>query len=133
MNRILPITLIMLIVVGGVALSQDINAQDQKGNTQLHQAVQSGNIAMVTISLVNGADVTIRNNDGETPIEMAIRYHEWAVKQTTSLKFSNLYAYSDNVVDQLKNEIKHARDKAENDLRIQTYGTIISLFFILTQ
>jgi len=60
-----------LLVIGRIpkdaAGMQIINAQDNLGNTALHYAVQNGDTYTVQALIVAGADITIKNNKGETP------------------------------------------------------------------
>lgn len=54
--------------------SIDIDAQDALGNTPLHWAVLWGNNLLVTKELIlQGADVTIKNKSGKTPLDIAIQ------------------------------------------------------------
>lgn len=48
------------------------NYQGPFGNTLLHIAVMSGNIAEVERLLAAGADPTIANRDGQTPADVAM-------------------------------------------------------------
>ena len=43
------------------------------GDTALHEAVRDGRVAVAAVLLENGADVTIENNAGETPLYAALR------------------------------------------------------------
>ncbi len=54
----------------------DINAQNQAGNTVLHEAVNFGAVRCVQLLLAAGADVSITRNDGSTPMQNATRYHQ---------------------------------------------------------
>ncbi|KAG7325225.1 hypothetical protein KOW79_011541 [Hemibagrus wyckioides] len=51
----------------------DINAVDYKGNTALHYACQCKSHKLVPLLLEANADTLIQNNDGETPLDIAIR------------------------------------------------------------
>ena len=53
----------------------DINAPGCHGETPLHCAVGWGNIDIVELLLVRGADVTLLNNDGKTALDEAIKYN----------------------------------------------------------
>lgn len=61
----------------------DVNAKDEQGRTPLHTAVSSVLGAEVIPTLLkNGADKTIRDINGETPLELAIR-----VNNTKAIQF----------------------------------------------
>lgn len=49
----------------------DINAVDNDGSTSLHLAAELGNIQIVRILLANGANPSLQNKAGETPIDLA--------------------------------------------------------------
>jgi hypothetical protein len=53
-----------------------LNRQDERGNTALHLAVESGFVEMVILLLDYGADRTIRNPYGWTPLHLAVRKSE---------------------------------------------------------
>ncbi|MFA5960466.1 MAG: ankyrin repeat domain-containing protein [Tatlockia sp.] len=55
---------------------QSINAQDKEGNTRMHHASLKGDVALVKKLLNNGANVSITNKSGETPLELAIQHSE---------------------------------------------------------
>jgi ankyrin repeat protein len=50
----------------------DINAKDQSGETALHRATRQNNHEVVELLTRNGADLTIKNNDGQRAHEIAI-------------------------------------------------------------
>ena len=47
----------------------DVNFQDDKGNTILHEAV--GNISIMRLLLDAGSDPSIKNKNQDTPLEIA--------------------------------------------------------------
>ncbi|XP_053367603.1 ankyrin repeat domain-containing protein 22 isoform X1 [Clarias gariepinus] len=51
----------------------DINAVDYKGNTPLHYACQCKSHLHVSLLLKANADTSIKNKDGETPLDIAVR------------------------------------------------------------
>lgn len=57
-------------------MREDINKQNEYGNTKLHSAVYRGDIAEVARLLDMGADVTIRNKHGKTATDLAIENEE---------------------------------------------------------
>ncbi|MBR5879374.1 MAG: ankyrin repeat domain-containing protein, partial [Akkermansia sp.] len=50
----------------------DINAQDEDGDTVLHDAVIANEPEIVQMLLEAGADVSIRNEEGQTPEDIAL-------------------------------------------------------------
>jgi Ankyrin repeats (3 copies) len=52
----------------------DVNAQDHKGWTPLHYAVLSKSPAAVALLVESGADLQLKNNSGNNPIDIAIRF-----------------------------------------------------------
>jgi hypothetical protein len=61
----------LLLARGGDAL--ELDARDQYGTTALHRAPQGGKAEIVRLLLQAGADPTIRNNYGRTPLDVARR------------------------------------------------------------
>ena len=51
---------------------QDLNLQDNNGNTYLHFAIGALNISIIRRLLIEGADKNLQNNQGLTPIDQAI-------------------------------------------------------------
>ena len=51
----------------------DLNAQDRKGRTPLHQAMYGGDLEKAEVLIVLGADPRIPNRRGKTPLEVARR------------------------------------------------------------
>lgn len=49
-----------------------LNNKDKEGNTALMLAVTYGNTRVVRRLLIHGADRSIKNNEGLTPLEVAI-------------------------------------------------------------
>ena len=50
----------------------DPNAQEQGGYTPLHAAAQNGDEATIRALLYGGADLTLRSDDGKTPLDLAL-------------------------------------------------------------
>uniref|UniRef100_A0A1B6D484 Osteoclast-stimulating factor 1 n=1 Tax=Clastoptera arizonana TaxID=38151 RepID=A0A1B6D484_9HEMI len=46
-----------------------VNAQNKIGDTALHAAAAHDHIGVIKLLLDKGADMTVQNNDGETPLE----------------------------------------------------------------
>lgn len=58
----------------------DLNAKDQSGETALHRATRQSNRELVELLTRNGADLTIKNNDGQRASDIAtkMKYHDLA-------------------------------------------------------
>ncbi|EKD72361.1 MAG: hypothetical protein ACD_45C00694G0001 [uncultured bacterium] len=52
--------------------SEFINLCSNKGNTALHLAAKSGNVAAIKFLIMQGADIESKNNNDETPLDLAI-------------------------------------------------------------
>lgn len=49
----------------------DIDVTNDHGNTPIHNAVRKGHTKVVKVLLENGADLSIKNVKGKTPIDLA--------------------------------------------------------------
>ena len=58
---------------GEFAISSDINAVDEDGNTVLHLAAKINDADLVTYFIVKGADPELKNYDSDTPLHVAIK------------------------------------------------------------
>lgn len=56
-----------------MSISDQLNRTDGSGNTPLHKAAEGGYVHQADDCLNKGADVNKRNNDGETPLDVAQR------------------------------------------------------------
>jgi len=57
----------------------DVNAKDNYGDTSLHDAAKFGHEGIVRILLENGADRSIKNNEGKDPLQVAQEHEKPAV------------------------------------------------------
>jgi len=51
----------------------DINEMDENGNTALHTAARINEADLVTFLIYKGANVELKNHDGDTPLHIAIK------------------------------------------------------------
>ena len=61
----------MEVVKGLIQAGGQVNRQDGKGATPLHVASGHGHVEVITALLAAGADKTIKNEDGDTPHDVA--------------------------------------------------------------
>lgn len=60
----------------------DVNTQDHDGDTALHGAAQTGNVAIIDLLLAKGAKLNVKNKVGGTPLMWAAVYgHEEAARR----------------------------------------------------
>ncbi len=77
--------------------NSEVNAADTNGYTALHHAVTNGFEKVAYILVMNGADLSLRNREGDTPIDivdkiLSSRYHKRFV---AFLFFSNSHVNYD--------------------------------------
>eukprot|EP01129_Flabellula_baltica_P011773 TRINITY_DN5205_c0_g1_i3.p1 TRINITY_DN5205_c0_g1~~TRINITY_DN5205_c0_g1_i3.p1 ORF type:complete len:487 (+),score=95.27 TRINITY_DN5205_c0_g1_i3:772-2232(+) len=60
-----------LILNGANLSSTDIN-----GNTPLHHSIKCGSLLSSALLLLRAADINLRNNEGESPLDLAIKYED---------------------------------------------------------
>lgn len=53
-----------------------VNSRDAFGWTPLHEAARIGSVGAVKLLLAHGADIRARNDDGQTPLDVARRSRE---------------------------------------------------------
>ncbi|XP_061837189.1 ankyrin repeat domain-containing protein 22 isoform X3 [Nerophis lumbriciformis] len=56
-----------------LSTSVDVNALDYKGNTALHYVCVTGRQSLVASLLLRDAQPQVKNHEGETPLDIAIR------------------------------------------------------------
>src|SRR5574344_783862 len=56
----------------------DINEKDAAGNTALHAAAETGDADLVTFLLLKGANATLVNDDGDTPLLIAVKKQKYS-------------------------------------------------------
>jgi len=62
------------------------NEQDENGNTLLHIACEYGNFEMVRLLIeIHNAKKNIKNNNGQTPLDIAFIYDEKEHQELKSL------------------------------------------------
>ncbi|XP_071604874.1 ankyrin repeat domain-containing protein 22 isoform X3 [Heliangelus exortis] len=66
--------LIKMLLRAGV----DVNATDFSGSTALHYACEMKNLAVIPLLLEAHADASVKNQDGETPLDIArrLKFHD---------------------------------------------------------
>ena len=61
-------------VRGGIEAGFDVNSQDEYGCTVLHYAVDGTHTNLAEMLIVTyGADASIKDNEGNTPVDVALR------------------------------------------------------------
>lgn len=56
---------------------EDVNALSPQRNTALHYAAQQGYTNIINLLINNGASLAIQNDQGLTPIQVAVQHHQW--------------------------------------------------------
>lgn len=88
----------------------NINAKGLIGNTPLHEAAVSGTLNMIMYLVENGADVHAKNEDGDTPLSIAIRQKETeekfieTVEKTAGEKDEQLHAAREAIRKSIQKE-----------------------------
>lgn len=74
----------------GVLSSMVFSVPYAAGSTPLHAASLVGAIQIVELLLDHGADANLRNNEGHTPLDYALRSHAWYEESATKKSESRL-------------------------------------------
>lgn len=79
----------------------DLNAQDMQGNTPLHEAALADTVSFKTIKmlLAKGADPSIRNKDGLTPLQLAVQRRRMKMAELLSNAELDRFNQSENGKD----------------------------------
>ena len=64
-----------------IELGADVNAVGPQGRTALHYAARGGTTELCELLLVAGADETVTDKEGRTPLDIAQQYDKTAVEQ----------------------------------------------------
>jgi hypothetical protein len=104
----------------------NVNAQDHKGSTPLHEAALHGRDSTVGLLLNNGAHVNIQDNDGSTPLHCAesskvdkkcfVILKDWINKQELRKEESQQL---EAMIKQEQELIEHQNDKAREEKQHQ--------------
>eukprot|EP00833_Pecoramyces_ruminatium_P000789 jgi/Orpsp1_1/1174821/evm.model.c7180000051561.2 len=97
---------VQLLLENGI---NDVNHQDYRGNTALHYAVGVKDRKIVDMLLANGADVSIKNNEGLDTIQFAKKLRQDLVNKV--MEYSYLIAKLDEIIKILSNEKSNIYDK----------------------
>lgn len=62
-----------------------VNATDKWAFTPLHEAAQKGRTQLCALLLAHGADPTMKNQEGQTPLDLATVLPESSIKQTNNM------------------------------------------------
>jgi hypothetical protein len=92
----------------------DVNAQDHKGNTALHYAMEQENLDAVLLLINAGADSNIQNNVGDTPLMLVIKKVRSMQEHAKDDPFSHINPGIDAVVAEIL--------KSEPDITISNYN-----------
>ena len=93
-----------------------MNAGNICGNTALHFSAHAGSIAITELLLTAGADISVINQRGEAPLDMAIAFSNQAVTQhlLASIKTDQLivpetipYRQQESISEQIHEAVLH--------------------------
>ena len=105
----------------------NLNIQDYKGNTPLHNAIRTKNVKLIFFLVESGTKLTIKNKKKQFPIDIAVEEENWSlVKYLT--KLSNMIVFNkrlnsndgEKIINNLeKLQIKENYDNYKPKLNIQ--------------
>ncbi len=101
-----------------LAQGDDVNRADSVGRTPLHIAARQGNLKVIWVLLSNGADLTRKNDDEQTPEEVAAAYNQIQAQSLFQLWLQRSSA--NPTVEQHQQEHENARHR---NLNTQGQGT----------
>ena len=84
-----------------------MNAKDENGKTALHRAAQGGNVDIVKVLIVKGADVNAKDNDGETALHWAAQEGHFEVAKVLIEKGADVGAKDKNNETAIEVAIRH--------------------------
>lgn len=70
----------------------DINEKDLNGNTALHAAAKVGDKDLVSFLLIKGADSTLKNDDGDTPLFVSVKNGKYSTSTLLAEIGENIFA-----------------------------------------
>lgn len=73
-------------------ITTDINEVDEDGNTVLHLASMLDDADLVTYFLIKGANPTLQNYSGQTPLHLAIEYKAYNAAEILAVTNKTLFA-----------------------------------------
>ena len=82
----------------------DVNIQNNEGDTALHLAAIDGYLSLTKDLIKKGANTTIRNNDGYTPLEKAIAY-----SRSSNILFFRVGEDLNGTINYLQSKHTHSR------------------------
>jgi ankyrin repeat protein len=71
-------------IKAAVELGDDINARDRQGNTAMHAAVKNESVELVQFLADRGAELDVKNNQGQTPLFLA--EHEFIAETSVKIE-----------------------------------------------
>jgi ankyrin repeat protein len=96
-----------------VAHEADIHASGPQGSP-LHEAAENGNLALVRLLVVTGAEINRINDLGETPIFLAVEQSNWEVAEWFASNGGNI-----NATNKLGQTVLHELAAKEDSIAIQ--------------
>jgi ankyrin repeat protein len=110
--------------------SIEINLPDELGNTALHYCVKNNNEEMVKELLMHGADPTIKNNEGNTPLHYAmpgmVRIFVTAAMPLKEVGIRTVFQESKTLATHVSATIRSYQAACNRMSNIKTANTLIS-------